>query len=97
MRDIHFPGRSVVMATQGMVSTSQPMATQAGLDVLKNGGNAMDAAIAASAPEVVISFMDRTNVLTMLATRGLGLPVVVSDQVHRWVHHSVRSSNSAIL
>ncbi|MEE8433438.1 MAG: gamma-glutamyltransferase [bacterium] len=49
MRDIHFPGRSVVMSTQGMVSTSQPMATQAGLDVLKTGGNAMDAAIAASA------------------------------------------------
>jgi gamma-glutamyltranspeptidase / glutathione hydrolase len=49
MRDHQFPGRSVVMSTHGMISTSQPMATQVGLEVLKSGGNAMDAAIAASA------------------------------------------------
>ncbi|MFQ5994822.1 MAG: gamma-glutamyltransferase [Acidiferrobacterales bacterium] len=49
MRDIQYPGRSVVMSTRGMVATSQPMATQAGLNVLQKGGNAMDAAIAASA------------------------------------------------
>src|SRR5690349_7038737 len=49
MRDIQFPGRSVVMSTHGMVATSQPMAVQAGLEVLKSGGNALDAAIATSA------------------------------------------------
>ena len=49
MRDNQYPGRSVVMSTRGMIATSQPMATQAGLAVLKAGGNAMDAAIAASA------------------------------------------------
>lgn len=49
MRDNQFPGRSVVMSTRGMVAASQPMATQAGLAVLQAGGNAMDAAIAASA------------------------------------------------
>ncbi len=49
MRDLHFPGRSVVMSTGAMVATSQPMATAAALEVLQRGGNAMDAAVAASA------------------------------------------------
>lgn len=41
--------RSEVMARQGVVTTSQPLAAQAGLDVLKRGGNAIDAAAATAA------------------------------------------------
>ena len=41
--------RSVVIAANGMVASSQPLAVQAGIDVLKAGGNAIDAAIAVNA------------------------------------------------
>ena len=44
-----FATRSEVIAQNGMVASSHPLATQIGIEILKNGGNAIDAAIAVNA------------------------------------------------
>ena len=49
MRKIYQPGRSNVLSNNAMVATSQPLSSQEAINILKIGGNAVDAAIAASA------------------------------------------------
>ena len=57
MRNFHLPGRSPAFATNGMCATSHPLAAQTALEILKSGGNAVDAAISGQGVALVSRFL----------------------------------------
>ena len=54
MRKLHIPGRSNVIGMNSMAATSHPLSTIEAISILKRGGNAVDAAIAASIVQAVV-------------------------------------------
>src|SRR3954463_9873274 len=78
--------RSVVMARNGAIATSQPLATAAGLKVLQDGGNAIDAAVTAAA---VLSVVEPT----MNGAGGDLFAIVYSAKDHRV--HGLNASGRA--
>ena len=54
MRNLHIPSRSPVYSKNAMVATSHPEATMKALEIIKKGGNAVDAAVTAASVLAVV-------------------------------------------
>ena len=85
-------GRPVVTARNGLIATSQPLASSAGLDVLREGGNAVDAAVTAAATLCVVE-----PTMTGLGGDLFAILARASDGTIHALNASGRSPRSASL
>src|SRR5438045_9452998 len=87
----NFPSRrSVVMSKRGMAASSQPLAVEAAINVLQRGGNAIDAAVTATAVLGVVEPMS-----TGLGGDCFALLYSTKERRLRGIHTSARAPRSA--
>src|SRR4030081_2752767 len=101
MRNFHLAGRSTVHTENAMVATSHPLAARRALEVMRSGGNAVDAAVAACALLGVIEPQSTGiggDCFALIQPRGEGKIVASngSRRARRWrpKHRGISSATS---